>query len=83
VRYVISYDLVKRKDYPELWAALQRWGARRVLLSQWAVRWNDTSAAAIREAVRLYIDSDDRVLVMCVDNGDWASFNALVDLNTI
>ena len=83
-RYVISYDLnTPGKDYKTLIQVLERLGAKRVLYSQWAVRWNNTTAAAIRDYVRQCIDAGDRVLVMCVDNADWASWNAMTDLNTI
>lgn len=45
--YLISYDLIKpEKDYPDLIAALERMGAKRVLLSEWMVR----SQKTIREA---------------------------------
>ena len=84
MRYLISYDLVKPgKDYKDLIDQLERLGCKRVLLSQWVVRWNSTSAAAIRDALRTYIDGNDRLLVTCIDSADWASWNAMVDINSI
>lgn len=82
--FSISYDLIKRKDYPELWAELRRIGAQRYLLSQWAVRRADSvTAEAMRNHLRPFIDDDDRLFVTQIDTADWASYNALIDLNQL
>ncbi|MCY4600025.1 MAG: hypothetical protein OXF27_08915 [Acidobacteria bacterium] len=54
-----------------------------MLQSQWIVRWNGTTAATIRDIIRAYIDANDRLLVTCRDNTEWASWNAMVDPDTV
>ena len=84
MRYIISYDLVAPgRDYQTLWNELARMGAQRVLQSQWAVRRVETSAAGLRDHFRQFIDSNDRLLVTCLDSSDWASLNAITDPNNI
>lgn len=79
--YVVSYDLTRPgQNYPELWKALESLGGKRVLLSQWAVHAKGP-AEALRDWLTPHIDSTDRLLVMDVNSGDWASLRALVNLN--
>lgn len=61
--FVVSYDLIKRKDYPKLWEALGDLGAFRVLRSVWLVDYN-TEADGLRSFLRQYIDEDDALLVI-------------------
>jgi hypothetical protein len=60
---VISYDLVKRKDYPELLGELNRLKAAKALLSYYFLDINNT-AAEIRDHLSKYIDDDDRLVVV-------------------
>ena len=48
-KYLVSYDLIKQKDYPKLWTELERLGAKRVLLSVWCMNVNANSATDLRE----------------------------------
>ncbi|MDE0260182.1 MAG: hypothetical protein OXR82_17575 [Gammaproteobacteria bacterium] len=74
MKYVISYDLTApRQDYESLWAELRRLGAKPVLKSQWCVRRSNTTAASLRDHIGRFMDSDDRLLVTCLDNKSWAS----------
>lgn len=77
--FVISYDLVKRKDYPELWAALGKAGAHRPLLSLWLLRSNSTPQQ-ISDWLTKYVDDDDRLFVAAVDGTPWYK-NALAGTN--
>lgn len=81
--YLISYDLMKQpttEDYKKLTNALETGlNAKRVLLSQWVCNRVNTNASSLRDYIRPYLDSNDRLLVVQFD--DWASFNALVDIN--
>jgi hypothetical protein len=61
--FYVTYDLMKYKDYPKLWARLEQYGAKRVLLSVWAFNSN-ASATDIRDDLRQHIDADDRLLVI-------------------
>lgn len=86
--YMVSYDLnhpETRGDYGELIAQLEVMGFQRLLYSQWVVRWTpaNSSAAVIRDILRPYIDPNDRLLVTCLDNADWAGLNLMVDPNTL
>ena len=85
MRYVISYDLVTPgQNYNQLWEALRGFGAQRLLESQWIVRRNNTNAAGIRDALRACIvDANDHLLVTCLDNENWASWNTMVNPNTV
>ena len=78
--FLISYDLIKQKDYERLFAALKQLGAVRVLLSAWAVKCN-TNSVTLRNYLRAFIDNDDRLVVM--QFSDWAALNALIDLNRL
>ena len=82
MRYIISYDLVAPdRDYQPLWDELARLGATRVLQSQWVVRHGETTASGLRDHFNKFIDSNDRLLVTCLDSSEWAFFNAMTDLN--
>ena len=82
--FSISYDLIKRLDYESLWAELERIGAERFLVSQWAVKRADSvTAAALRDQLSRFIDNEDRLFVTRVDNADYAGMNLLIKLNTL
>lgn len=84
MRYVISYDLLKPgQKYDALWKELERLKAKRVLESQWAVRRTNTNAEKLRDHFKIFIDSNDRILVVCVDNDDWAGWNLRNKISTL
>ncbi|HML95597.1 MAG TPA: CRISPR-associated protein Cas2 [Thermodesulfobacteriota bacterium] len=70
--YFLSYDLRKDKDYPRLTEELERFGAIKTLKSEWCFRHSDTSAAALRDHFKQYIDNDDGLMVAAVI--DWAAY---------
>jgi hypothetical protein len=81
---MVSYDLNSPgKNYQALWDALGGIGATRVLLSQWITRRSGTTAVGIRDYLRPFIDSNDRIMVNCLDSSDWAGWNLMVDPNGI
>lgn len=77
MRYLISYDLRKPGQYYEpLWRELETMGAKRVLDSQWAVRVrNAITATELRDHIRRYTDSNDRILIVSIDSTGWAGRN--------
>ena len=84
MRHVISYDLLAPgRDYTTLTNELRELRAQRILLSQWVVRRINTDAANLRDYLRRFIDSNDRILVTCLDSNDWAGWNLMVDPNTV
>lgn len=64
--FLVSYDLIKRKDYPEIKEALTDLGAVKCLLSQWLVE-SLCSAEDMLAHLRPHIDSDDRLMVVEFD----------------
>ena len=84
MRYIISYDLVAPgRNYQPLSDELARIGAQRVLLSQFAVRRVGTTASALRDHLKKFIDSNDGLLVTCLDSSDWAYLNTMTDPNKV
>ena len=81
--YVISYDLNKPgKDYEPLWAELRRLGCKSILLSQWAGNLTGT-AENVRDHFWRYMDSNDRLLIMERDGGNFAAINLMTKLSDI
>lgn len=82
MRYSVSYDLREpRRDYQSLYNELIRLNAKRVLESEWVLRHNKTSASSLRDHLMRYIDTNDRLLVLIIQ--DWASYNAMADINLV
>ena len=81
--YLISYDLIGKSfdQYEDLIKELERLGARRVLLSEWVWRSENTSVE-IRDHVRLFMHPNDRLLVSEITT-NWASINVLYDINNM
>jgi hypothetical protein len=79
--FFIAYDLLTPgKDYKRLFDKLESIGARRVLLSTWALKGNYT-AVQLRDTLKEYIDANDRLLV--VQSADWASRGSMTDINKV
>ena len=84
MRYIVSYDLnTPGQDYQKLYQALGALRSQRVLQSQWVLRSNNTNAVKLRDALRQYIDSNDRMLVTSLDNGEWAGWNLMCDVSKV
>jgi CRISPR associated protein Cas2 len=81
MRYLISYDLRKQRNYQPLYDELKRLNAVRVLESDWFVKRPGTNAEKLREQFRPLIDSDDGIFV--VEVNDWASYNAQSNPNVL
>jgi hypothetical protein len=74
--YTIGYDLDKPgQNYEKLIARLKQHGAVRILLSQWALQ-TTWSAVQLRDDLRTYTDSNDRILVAGL-TAEWASWNLM------
>jgi len=62
--YLVSYDLVGRRDYERLYGAIKAHGTwAHIHESLWAVVTNGT-AAQVRDNLLQYIDADDRLFVI-------------------
>lgn len=80
--YLISYDLVGPEtsaSYEQLIAHIKGLGAwAKPLYSQWLVD-TTASAAEIRDGIRRYLDTNDRVLVVYVST-PWASLGLAAEV---
>ncbi len=73
--YFLSYDLRKQRNYQPLYDELAKFNAKRVLESLWCFKRFNTTAAALRDHFRQFIDQDDGLVVAEVT--DWATRNTL------
>lgn len=62
--FAITYDLIKRKDYPELWNELERLGAQKALLSFYLVNLTNDDPNEVRDHLLGFVDDDDRIMVV-------------------
>jgi hypothetical protein len=60
--FLLTYDLMKNKDYKRLTDELSRLDARKILLSAWLLDLNNT-ATEVLEHFTDFIDSDDKLFV--------------------
>jgi len=62
--YIVTYDLIKRKDYPELFKALESYTTTwHCLGSSWIVK-TDKTAAQLFDHLFQHIDADDKLIVI-------------------
>lgn len=74
--FLITYDLMSPgQNYNQLISWLKANGAVQVQLSAWVIK-RPTTAAAIRDALQAYADSNDRIFVAAM-TGECAWFNAM------
>ena len=69
--YFLNYDLRGNRDYQRLYDELQRFGAVRMLESQWCFNRVNTSASGLRDHFAKFIDGDDGLVVSEVQR--WAT----------
>lgn len=62
--FAITYDLIKRKDYPELWEALASLGAHKAMLSFYLVNLQTDNPQAVLDYLLPHVDADDRIMVV-------------------
>ncbi len=72
--YFLTYDLRRERDYQKLYDELKKFGAIRVLESTWCFKRVNTSAKGLRDHFKIFIDTDDGLLVD--ECNDWATYNA-------
>nr|WP_044347880.1 hypothetical protein [Raoultella ornithinolytica] len=75
-RYIVTYDLVNRRDYSPLINKIKTYRSwAHPLESVWIIITNDTSEQ-IRDVLSSYIDGDDKLLVMKTTFGaSWIGLN--------
>lgn len=60
--FLVTYDLIKDKDYKRLTDELERLGSHKALLSVWLLDLNNTTVQ-VREHLTGFVDNDDKVFV--------------------
>ena len=84
MRYVVTYDLNRpTHSYAALWKALDGLNAVPVLRSQWAVSSAVMTAAEVRDHLRQFLEGTDALLVMSLDDGEWAGTNLKSKLDAL
>ncbi len=74
--YMVSYDLVKNRNYNSLFEALRSYANwAHIHLSVWAVVSNATSEQ-VRDHLLQHMDNDDRLIV--IRSGDYASWRGVL-----
>lgn len=78
--FVVSYDLVKTKNYQVVWDALKEHGGHRITESLWLLNLNNTPFE-VRDWVVSLVDSDDRVFVAETTQREVVYTNAMSGTN--
>jgi hypothetical protein len=89
--FLVSYDINHKNEdeYPKLWSLLEKWGATKILYSEWLIIAQQGAAIAIYRELSPAIKTNDRLLVQEVGRDcAWdrllisdAEFNTIVTTN--
>jgi hypothetical protein len=60
--YLVTYELIKRKDYPELYKALRAFPYCHCTHSAWVIK-TTLSDTQLRDHLQQHIDNDDKLVV--------------------
>ncbi|WP_026470011.1 CRISPR-associated endonuclease Cas2 [Alkanindiges illinoisensis] len=74
--YLVSYDLIKDKDYSELIDAIKAYPNWAKPLKSVFIIISQTTASQIRDNLKTHIDADDEILVvkLSTDASNWATY---------
>lgn len=75
--YLVTYDLIKTKDYPKLYEGIKSsatGGWAHILGSVWIVNSDKTSKEMV-EHIKQHMDNDDKLFVAPIDTSKWCSIN--------
>lgn len=77
--YIVSYDLIKDKDYQPLIDEIKSIGSwAKPLESFWLVKTSET-ASSVRDSLKKVMDSNDKLIVIEA-NKWWATYNISKDV---
>jgi len=62
--FVVSYDLIKGKDYQPLWDELDQLGGHKALESFYLLNLTTEDPYTLKEHLRAFVDSDDMLMVV-------------------
>lgn len=73
--FLITYDLRKKRDYPAVYALLEKWKAVALLESVWLARFKEgVTASQIMDALRKVADFDDGLAIIELKpQADWST----------
>jgi hypothetical protein len=81
MRYLLTYDLHKRRVYDSLYRLLAGWGAVRLTESLWMANLKGP-ADVVRDLMLAHLDADDTVAVVEIKPGsDWATMRVSAAAN--
>lgn len=60
--FSVSYQLNKTKDYKPLWAEMERLGAHKAMRDYYLVDVNFSTAAALMQHLREFVDNTDDMI---------------------
>ena len=71
--YLISYDLTAEnpEEYAPLWAWLEQNGAKRILYSQWVVKYGENPAKLFDEIAKLLREGDGLMVQEMTRTVNW------------
>ncbi|UWU68207.1 hypothetical protein [Bradyrhizobium sp. NC92] len=61
-KFIITYDLMKGKDYDKIIKELEKHGGHKALLSMWFIDLDNTAVDVFDHFIK-FVDSDDRLVV--------------------
>ncbi|MFA9204792.1 MAG: hypothetical protein ACEQSD_12395 [Flavobacteriales bacterium] len=73
--YVVSYDLIKNKDYTKITEAIKAYGNWCNPLESFYIIETALTSAQVLDNLKKFIDSDDQLLVVQCDLNHWTSIN--------
>ncbi len=76
MKYVVSYDQHRDRDYTPIWNQLSQWGAKRVLESVWFLT-SSMTASEIRDQLMAVTRKEDSLVVLeLTPSTKWGTYRA-------
>ena len=66
-KFAVSYQLNKQKNYPKLWAEMERLGGHKAMDSFYLLNLTNDTAQSVCDHLSKYVDSDDMIFVARMD----------------
>lgn len=65
--FAVSYQLNDKKDYPKLWAEMERLEGQKVMRSFWFLDLQLNFPSEVRDHLAKFVDEDDMISVVPFD----------------
>lgn len=66
-KFAVSYQLNDKKDYPKLWAEMDRLGGHKAMRSFYLLNLTNETASSVRDHLSSFVDDDDMIFVARMD----------------